>query len=94
LKKKVKAGNVKRNVPADEGPGVTERIRLRKHTSAPELPDCGSYEVCLPDGRESIYFYYDDNPARRSICLAMSCEEAERKAKELAQVEQYELDSR
>jgi hypothetical protein len=71
----------------------TERISLRKHTSAPELPDCGSYEVCFPHGRESIYFYYDDNPGRRSICLAMSSEAAERKAKELAQVEQYDLDS-
>ena len=71
---------------------MTERIRLRKHTSAPELPDCGSYEVCFPDGRESIYFYYD-NPGRRSITMALSSEEAERRAKDLARTEQYKIEA-
>jgi hypothetical protein len=33
-----------------------------KHRSAPELPDCGSFGVSFPDGRENIYFYWDDNP--------------------------------
>jgi hypothetical protein len=59
-------------------------LRLLKHTAAPSVPDSGSYEVRFPDGRESIYFYWDDNPGRRSITMALSSEEAEQKAKELA----------
>jgi hypothetical protein len=30
-------------------------------------PRRGSYEVRFPGGRESVYFYFDDNPGRRSI---------------------------
>jgi len=70
---------------------VPRQIRLFKHTSAPELPDCGSYEVSFPDGRESLYFYFDDNPGRRSITMSLSSEEFERKAKELARAEQDKL---
>ena len=51
------------------------KIRLLKHTAAPAVPDCGSYEVRFPDARESTYFYWDDNPGRRSITLALSSEE-------------------
>jgi hypothetical protein len=66
---------------------VIDRIRIIPR--APEgIPDCGSFEVCFPDGRESIYFYYDDNPGRRSITRSLSSEDAERKAKELARDEQ------
>jgi hypothetical protein len=72
---------------------MAERILLLKHTSAPELPNCGSYEVQFPDGRESIYFYWDDNPGRRSITLALSSEEAELQAKDLARAEQEKLKS-
>jgi len=72
---------------------MADRILLLKHTSAPDLPDCGSYEVCFPDGRESIYIYWDDNPGRRSICLSMSSEDAEGKAMELARVEQDRLEA-
>jgi hypothetical protein len=43
------------------------KIRLLKHTGAPQLSDCGSFEVRFPHGRPSIYFYWDDNPGRRSI---------------------------
>jgi hypothetical protein len=64
------------------------RIRLIRHTL---IPDCGSYEVRFPDGRESAYFYWDDNPGRRSITFALSREEAEQKAKGLAWAEQDEL---
>jgi hypothetical protein len=69
------------------------KIRLLKHTAAPDVPDCGSYEGRFPDGRQSTYFYWDDNPGRRSITLALSSEEAERKAKDLARTEQEKLGS-
>jgi hypothetical protein len=67
------------------------KIRPLKHTAAPEVPDSGSYEVRFPDGRESVYFYWDDNPGRRSITRKLSSEEAERKAKDLARTEQEKL---
>jgi len=37
------------------------RIRPIKHESVPQT---GSYEVRFPDGRSSVYHYYDDNPGR------------------------------
>ena len=64
------------------------KIRLLKHSSAPEVPDSGSYEVRFSGGRESAYFYWDDNPGRASITLSMNSKEAEHKAKALARVEQ------
>ena len=67
------------------------KIRLLKQTAAPAVPDSGSYEVCFPDGRESIYFYWDDNAGRRSITLALSSEKAERQAKDVARAEQDKL---
>ena len=54
------------------------KIRLLKHTAAPAVPDSGSFEVRFPDGRESAYFYFEDNPGRRSITHKLSREEAER----------------
>ena len=70
--------------------GMVDRIRIIPH--APEgIPDCGSFEVRFPDDRPSVYFYWDDNPVRRSITLALSSEEAERKAKDLARTEQDKL---
>lgn len=67
------------------------KIRLLRHTSAPAVPDAGSYEVRFPDGRPSIYFYWDDNPGRASITQAMNSKEAARKAQELARTEQDKL---
>jgi hypothetical protein len=67
------------------------KIRLVRHTAAPAVPDCGSFEVRFPDGRPSVYFYWDDNPGRRSITRQMSSEEAEQKAKALAGTEQDKL---
>jgi hypothetical protein len=67
------------------------KIRLLKHTAAPSVPGSGSYEVRFPGRRESVYFYFDDNPGRRSITLSMSSEEAERRAKELARTEHDKL---
>ena len=61
------------------------KIRLFKHSA---VPDSGSYEVSFPDDRPSVYFYWDDNPGRRSITLALSSEEAEFQAKNLARTEQ------
>ena len=69
------------------------KIRLLKRTAAPTVPESGSCEIRFPDGRESIYFYWDDNPGRRSITMALSSEEAERKAKDLARTEQEKLES-
>ena len=38
------------------------RVRVIKHEA---VPDCGSFEVRFPDGRPSVYFYWDDVPSRR-----------------------------
>ena len=38
------------------------QIRLIKHEV---IPKCGSFEVRLPDGAPSRYFYWDDLPSRR-----------------------------
>jgi hypothetical protein len=67
------------------------KIRLLKHTAAPEIPDAGSYEVRFPGGRESVYFYWDDSPGRRSITQKLSQEDAKRVAQELARTEQDKL---
>jgi hypothetical protein len=71
---------------------VSKKIRLLRHTAAPAVPDSGGYEVRFPDGRPSIYFYFDDNPGRRSITQSMSSEDAELKAKVLARIERDKLD--
>jgi hypothetical protein len=67
------------------------KIRLLKHISEIPSQDCGSFEIKFPDGRPSVYFYWDDNPGRRSITQRLSSEEAERKAKDLARTEQDKL---
>jgi hypothetical protein len=36
------------------------RVRIIKHEA---VPGCGSFEVRFADGRDSIYFSWDDNPA-------------------------------
>ena len=66
-------------------------LRLLKHTSSTATRDSGSYEIAFPDGRPSVYFYWDDNPRPPIDHLRPSSEEAERKAKELARAEQDEL---
>jgi hypothetical protein len=81
--------HVRRN--ARDGRVRRADLRLLKHTAAPSVPDSGSFEVRFPDGRESIYFYWDDNLGRRSITMALSSEEAELKAKVLARIEQHKL---
>jgi hypothetical protein len=37
-------------------------VRLIKHEA---VPKCGSFEVRFSDGRQSKYFYWDDEPSRR-----------------------------
>jgi hypothetical protein len=47
--------------------------------------------VRFPDGRPSVYHYFDDNPGRRSITEKMTSEEALQPAKTLARAEQDKL---
>ena len=65
-------------------------IRIIKHESVPQT---GSYEVRFPDGRPSVYHYFDDNPGRRSITGKMTSEEALQAARTLARAAQDKLDS-
>jgi hypothetical protein len=51
-------------------------------------PRLRQLQVKFPDGRESVYFYWDDNSGRRAITQAMSNTEGFLKAKELARAEQ------
>lgn len=37
-------------------------ISIHKHEA---VPDCGSFEVRYSDGRESVFFYFEENPGRR-----------------------------
>lgn len=69
------------------------RIRVIRHTTS-KIPDSGSFEVKYPDGRESVRFYWDDNPGRRSIIGCDDQEAAKGKAQELARAEQDKLDAR
>jgi hypothetical protein len=41
---------------------MTDRIRILRHEA---VPNCGSYEVRIPDGRASVFFYWDDVPGRQ-----------------------------
>jgi hypothetical protein len=66
------------------------RIRIIKHESVSQT---GSYEVRFPDGRPSVYHYFDDDPGRRLITGTMSGEDALQAAKTLARAEQDKLDS-
>jgi hypothetical protein len=68
------------------------RIRIIPHTIK-EIPDCGSFEVWFEDGRESVYFRWDDNAGRRSISksVTMDRKEALEAAQELARTEREKL---
>ena len=48
-------------------------VRIIKHES---IPQTGSYEVRFPDGKPSVYHYFDDNPGRRSITGKMTSAQA------------------
>lgn len=60
---------------------MTDRIRIIKHEA---VPDCGSFEVRYPDGRPSVYFYWDALPSRRLNPATLEPEIALEKAKALA----------
>jgi len=59
-------------------------IRIIKHEAVPQT---GSYEVRFPDGRPSVYFYWDDIPARRLSPQQMDSTRALEAAKALARSE-------
>jgi hypothetical protein len=59
----------------------TARVRIIKHEA---VPDCGSFEVRFADGRESIYFYWDDLPGRRLNPETLDRETAMEQAKAVA----------
>jgi hypothetical protein len=56
-------------------------IRIIKHEA---VKDCGSFEVRYPDGRPSIYFYWDDLPSRRLNPATLDRETALEQAKAVA----------
>ena len=68
---------------------ASTRSALQRSEMAP--PATPAATVKFPDGRESVYFYWDDNSGRRAITQAMSNTEAFLKAKELARAEQDKL---
>jgi hypothetical protein len=63
---------------------VDARDPLIKHEA---VPKCGSFEVRLPDGRPSRYFYWDDIPSRRLNPNAVDGQTALEQAKLLARAE-------
>ena len=64
------------------------KVRLIKHEV---IPQCGSFEVRLPDGRPSKYFYWDDLPSRRLRPDLLTGEVALEQAKALARAERDRL---
>jgi hypothetical protein len=66
-------------------------IRIIPHK--PEgIPDVGSFEVWLADGRPSQYFYWDDNPGRALTTRKMDQEQAIEAAINLARIEWARLE--
>jgi hypothetical protein len=63
-------------------------IRVIKHETVPQT---GSFEVRFPDGRPGVYFYWDDNPARRLSPQQMDSNRALEAAKSLARSERDKI---
>jgi hypothetical protein len=61
-------------------------------TSVRLVPWEESYEVRHPDGTRT-FFYFDDNPGRRSITERVSKQEALQQAQTFARTEQDKIDS-
>ena len=59
-------------------------IRIIKHEAVPQT---GSFEVRFPDGRPSVFFYWDDIPGRRLNPEQMDSSRALEAAKALARSE-------
>jgi hypothetical protein len=64
---------------------MADRIRIIPHEA---VPLCGSFEVRFPDGRPSVYFYFDDIAGRRLRPDLVDSVAAKRQAKLLARREQ------
>jgi hypothetical protein len=56
-------------------------IRIIRHSV---IPESGSFEVRFADGRESRYWYWDDNESRRSVRGCLDQESAKKQAQEFA----------
>jgi hypothetical protein len=54
------------------------------------IPDCGSFEVRFPDGRPSVYFYFEDLRSRRLRPDQVDSETALEQAKAFARAEREE----
>jgi hypothetical protein len=59
----------------------TTRVRIIKHEA---VAGGGSFEVRFADGRPSLYFYWDDIPARRMRPETLDRETALEQAKAVA----------
>ena len=64
---------------------MTGGIRIIKHELS--RSECGSFEVRFPDGRPSIYFYWDDLLSCRLRPGILTREQALEQAKSLARAE-------
>jgi hypothetical protein len=64
--------------------GMTARIQIRKHEA---VPGSGSFEVRFADGRESVFFYFDDVASRRLRPELLTSQEALEAARALARAE-------
>ena len=73
-----------RSVDFNLSSGMTARIQIRKHEA---LPGSGSFEVRFADGRESVFFYFDDVASRRLQPELLTSQEALEQAKALARAE-------
>ena len=58
-----------------------DRIKISRHEV---IPHQGSFRVDYPDGRQSVWFYWEDDASRRAVNKRMTQEEAKLKAQELA----------
>ncbi|MCK1603918.1 hypothetical protein IVB02_21375 [Bradyrhizobium sp. 166] len=67
---------------------ASKNIRIIRHEAVPQT---GSFEVRFPDGRASVYFYFDDVPGRRMRPEMLDSTTAGAKAKALARAEQEKL---
>ena len=63
-------------------------IHIIKHEA---VPRCGSFEVRFSDGRESQYFYWDDEPSRRLRPEQVDQATAKEAAQAFARAEQDKL---
>jgi hypothetical protein len=68
---------------------MTDRIRVIRYENVPQT---GSFEIRLPDGRPSRFLYWDDIPGRRLRPEIVDSAVAERVAKIFARAEQRMLD--